>query len=108
MEDSPLWTSVESIAFARCARKPPGSRGVLVALVALALACGVVVPRAVEAQLGLARFAVAGRLPEVLAPGAPFPAIVSGAVEREAVAPGIGRATYRLLTAAGPLVVSVV
>jgi exopolysaccharide biosynthesis protein len=109
VEDSPLLTSVESFAFARCARKPPRGAGV----VALALAFGVVVAQFVHAEGASAqpaptRLAVAGRLPEVLAPGAPFPGIVSGAVEREAVAPGVGRATYRLLTAAGPLVVSVV
>jgi hypothetical protein len=83
----------------------------------VALACGVAASRPAQAQSAnvqppvqpaAARFGVAGRLPETLAPGAPFPGIVSGAVEREPVAPGVGRATYRLLTAAGPMVVSVV
>lgn len=46
--------------------------------------------------------------PDLLAPPPPFPAIVSQAVERIPVAPGIGRATYRLATANGPLVISVV
>ena len=70
------------IALARCARKPP-------ALFAAAIV--------LQAQI-----------PDVLAPGAPFPVVVSSSVEREAVAPGVGRATYRMLTAAGPVVVSVV
>jgi hypothetical protein len=43
-----------------------------------------------------------------LVPGAPFPAVLASSVEREAVAPGVARATYRLVTSAGPLVVSVV
>ncbi len=43
-----------------------------------------------------------------LAPGAPFPAVLASSIEREAVAPGVSRATYRLVTIAGPLVVSVV
>ncbi|HEX3551019.1 MAG TPA: hypothetical protein VHT53_11615, partial [Candidatus Elarobacter sp.] len=47
-------------------------------------------------------------LPQALAPSAPFPPVRSSSVDREAVAPGIVRATYRLLTAAGPVVVSVV
>ena len=44
----------------------------------------------------------------MLAPGVPFPAIVNASVEREPVAPGIARATYRIDTVAGPLIVSVV
>ncbi|HEX3463472.1 MAG TPA: phosphodiester glycosidase family protein [Candidatus Elarobacter sp.] len=58
--------------------------------------------------LGAVTVLAGAGVPERLAPGAPFPAVVSGSVEREAVAPGIERATYRVLTAAGPLVISVV
>jgi exopolysaccharide biosynthesis protein len=47
-------------------------------------------------------------LPAALAPPAPFPLVTAASVEREPVAPGVSRATYRLLTSAGPLVVSVV
>lgn len=47
-------------------------------------------------------------LPAMLAPTAPFPLFTASSAEREPVAPGIARTTYRLLTAAGPLVVSVV
>jgi exopolysaccharide biosynthesis protein len=47
-------------------------------------------------------------MPNVLAPAAPFPAVLASSVEREPVAPGIARATYRLVTSAGPLVVSAV
>ncbi|MDB5040484.1 MAG: phosphodiester glycosidase family protein, partial [Candidatus Eremiobacteraeota bacterium] len=43
-----------------------------------------------------------------LAPSAPFPLVTGSSVEREVVAPGITRATYRLITSAGPLVVSLV
>jgi hypothetical protein len=43
-----------------------------------------------------------------LAPPAPFPLVTGSSVERETIAPGIGRATYRLITSAGPLVVSLV
>lgn len=43
-----------------------------------------------------------------LAPGPPFPAVVTVSVAREPVAPGVARATYRMVTSAGPLVVSVV
>ncbi|MBV8368827.1 MAG: phosphodiester glycosidase family protein [Candidatus Eremiobacteraeota bacterium] len=50
----------------------------------------------------------AAELPAALAPLAPFPLVTGSSVEREAVAPGVARATYRLLTSAGPLVVSVV
>ncbi len=46
--------------------------------------------------------------PQALAPGPPFPAVLGSSAERETVAPGIVRATYRLLTAAGPIVASVV
>lgn len=47
-------------------------------------------------------------LPAELAPPAPFPLIVSQWSAPEAVAPGIRRADYRLMTNAGPLVVHVV
>ena len=50
----------------------------------------------------------AATLPAALAPAAPFPLVAAVSVEREPVAPGVARATYRLLTSAGPLVVSVV
>jgi exopolysaccharide biosynthesis protein len=50
----------------------------------------------------------AATLPETLAPAAPFPLITAQSLEREPVAPGISRATYRLLTSAGPEVVSIV
>ena len=49
-----------------------------------------------------------GATPNALAPAAPFPAVVASSVEREPIAPGIARATYRMVTSAGPLVVSVV
>lgn len=50
----------------------------------------------------------AAALPAVLAPPAPFPLVTAASLEREPVAPGVSRATYRLLTSAGPLVVSAV
>lgn len=50
----------------------------------------------------------AAPLPGSLAPPAPFPVVTGSSSEREPIAPGIVRATYRLLTAAGPVVVSVV
>ena len=43
-----------------------------------------------------------------LAPLAPFPLVTGASVERESVAPGVSRAIYRLITSAGPLVVSLV
>jgi exopolysaccharide biosynthesis protein len=52
--------------------------------------------------------AAAAVLPGALLPAAPFPLVTGSSVEREAVAPGVSRSTYRLLTAEGPLVVSVV
>jgi Phosphodiester glycosidase len=58
--------------------------------------------------LAAAGHADAAALPAALAPPAPFPPVAASSVEREPVAPGVARATYRLLTAAGPLVVSVV
>ena len=47
-------------------------------------------------------------LPLSLAPPAPFPLVTASSAEREPVAPGVARTTYRMVTAAGPLVVSVV
>ncbi len=47
-------------------------------------------------------------LPVSLAPPAPFPLVTASSVEREPVAPGVTRATYRMFTSAGPLVVSMV
>ena len=71
-----------------------------VALAAFGAFCGTVAAT-------LASAAPAG--PEqALAPGAPYPAVVASSVERDAVAPGVERATYRFLTAAGPVVASVV
>jgi exopolysaccharide biosynthesis protein len=58
--------------------------------------------------LGGAPGAAAALLPASLLPPAPFPLVTGASVEREAVAPGVARATYRLLTADGPLVVWVV
>ncbi|HEV2642740.1 MAG TPA: hypothetical protein VGT98_08535, partial [Candidatus Elarobacter sp.] len=52
--------------------------------------------------------AFAATLPLSLAPPAPFPLVTASSVEREPVAPGVARATYRMFTSAGPLVVSVV
>lgn len=57
--------------------------------------------------LAAARPAVAA-LPGALTPPAPFPLVTGSSVEREFVAPGVWRATYRLATSSGPLVVSVV
>ncbi len=51
---------------------------------------------------------IAPVVPETLALPAPFPPVVSQAMTQNAIAPGIGRATYDLVTAAGPLVVQVV
>jgi hypothetical protein len=47
-------------------------------------------------------------LPAVLAPAAPFPLVVGQSQTSEFVAPGVRRATYRLQTSDGPLVVNVV
>jgi hypothetical protein len=52
--------------------------------------------------------ASAAALPASLAPPAPFPLVAASSVEREPVAPGVTRATYRLVTSAGPVVASVV
>jgi exopolysaccharide biosynthesis protein len=60
--------------------------------------------------LGACAFARASGavLPAALAPPAPFPLVTASSAEREPVAPGVARVTYRMLTSAGPLVVSVV
>ena len=47
-------------------------------------------------------------LPATLAPPAPFPVVVAQSMTSEFVAPGVRRATYRLQTSNGPLVVNVV
>jgi exopolysaccharide biosynthesis protein len=47
-------------------------------------------------------------LPETLAPPAPFPLVTAQSQTSEFVAPGVRRATYRLQTADGPVVVNVV
>ncbi len=47
-------------------------------------------------------------LPATIAPPAPFPLVLSQAMTQEAFAPGMRRATYDLLTSAGPIVVRVV
>ena len=47
-------------------------------------------------------------LPQTLVPGAPFPSVVAQSSTREFVAPGVTRATYRLQTADGPLVIHVI
>src|SRR5471030_1548561 len=47
-------------------------------------------------------------LPNLLAPAVPFPLVVAQSTEREFVAPGIARGTYRLTTPGGPLVISFV
>jgi hypothetical protein len=50
----------------------------------------------------------AAALPARLAPAPPFPRVLACDLTRETIAPGIERADYRILTAAGPLHVSVV
>ncbi|HEY4441146.1 MAG TPA: phosphodiester glycosidase family protein [Candidatus Elarobacter sp.] len=61
------------------------------------------------AALALApRLVAAAPLPQFLAPAPPFPLVTAQSIEQEPVAPGVARATYRLLTTAGPLVVSIV
>jgi exopolysaccharide biosynthesis protein len=47
-------------------------------------------------------------LPATLAPPAPFPLVVAQSRSVDFVAPGIDRATYRLQTSQGPLVINVV
>jgi len=47
-------------------------------------------------------------LPAELAPPDPFPLVVTQSMQSEFVAPGVRRATYRLQTSDGPLVVTVV
>jgi exopolysaccharide biosynthesis protein len=51
---------------------------------------------------------IAPPLPAALAPPAPFPLIVAQTMTQEPVAPGVRRATYRLMTSGGPLVVKVI
>ena len=51
---------------------------------------------------------IAPVLPATLAAPAPFPTLVSQAMTQNAIAPGIRRATYDFVTAAGPIVVQVV
>ncbi len=46
--------------------------------------------------------------PPTLAPPPPFPLVLTTAVQSAFVAPGVRRATYRLTTSNGPLVISVV
>lgn len=62
---------------------------------------------AVLVLAALPRAAVAD-LPPLLAPGLPFPLVVTQSVEREFVAPGVVRGTYHLSTPVGPVVVSFV
>ncbi len=78
------------------ARPGFGSLYTLALLAALGLCAGRALP------------APAAGLPATLAPPAPFPPVSAASAEREPVAPGVTRATYHLLTGAGPLVVSVV
>ncbi len=47
-------------------------------------------------------------LPATLAPAAPFPLVTAQSMTSEFVAPGVRRATYRLQTTDGPLVINVV
>lgn len=51
---------------------------------------------------------IAPPLPQALAPPPPFPAIALQTMAEHAIAPGMRDATYRMVTAAGPLVVHVV
>ncbi len=51
---------------------------------------------------------IAPTLPASLAPPAPFPLVLAQSQTSEPVAPGIRRATYRLQTTEGPLVIEVV
>jgi exopolysaccharide biosynthesis protein len=52
--------------------------------------------------------AAAATVAPVLAPPAPFPTVLAASAQRETLAPGVALETYRLKTAAGPLVVSVI
>jgi hypothetical protein len=52
--------------------------------------------------------AAAAPLPARLAPPRPFPSVVACDLTRETIAPGVERAAYRLLTAAGPLRIAIV
>ena len=47
-------------------------------------------------------------IPARLAPASPFPRVIACELTHEAIAPGIERAAYRMLTAAGPLRVALV
>jgi exopolysaccharide biosynthesis protein len=51
---------------------------------------------------------IALSLPQTIAPPPPFPLVIAQSRTSEFVAPGIRRATYRLQTSDGPLIVSVV
>jgi exopolysaccharide biosynthesis protein len=51
---------------------------------------------------------IAPSLPQTIAPPAPFPLVIAQSQTSEFVAPGIRRATYRLETSDGPLIVNVV
>ncbi|MDB5069694.1 MAG: Ig domain protein group 2 domain protein, partial [Candidatus Eremiobacteraeota bacterium] len=74
-----------------------GARGALRRLCAVIALCAAAHPSASAAAL-----------PASLAPPPPFPLVAASSVEREPVAPGVMRATYRLVTSAGPVVASVV
>src|ERR1700680_324678 len=52
--------------------------------------------------------AAAVPLPRQFAPPPPFPHVVACDLTRETIAPGVERAAYRILTAAGPLRVALV
>jgi hypothetical protein len=62
----------------------------------------------VALALVAAPVAAQAALPNLLAPALPFPLVVSQSIEREFVAPGIARGTYRLATPGGPIVISFV
>ncbi|MDQ2908757.1 MAG: phosphodiester glycosidase family protein, partial [Candidatus Eremiobacteraeota bacterium] len=51
---------------------------------------------------------IAPSLPSTLAPPAPFPLVVAQTLTQEVFAPGMRRATYRLTTSGGPLIINVV
>jgi exopolysaccharide biosynthesis protein len=67
-----------------------------------------IVPLLVLLALCATSRARAATLPSTLVPPPPFPLVLASNLEREPVAPGVARLTYRLLTSAGPLVVSIV
>jgi hypothetical protein len=62
----------------------------------------------VALALAVAPAAAQAALPNLLAPALPFPLVVSQTIQREFVAPGIARGTYRLATPGGPIVISFV